>query len=608
MKKTPRPLQQDVIDETIDLLKQSPDPIIIDASVGAGKSLLQAELAAHVSTKGGRVLCLARQGELTDQNSTEALEQGLNNSVYSASLNIKSVHYPVIYGTEGSVYRGMHTDFAKIKIDLLLIDEAHMLGYDNEESMMMQIITELYHRNPKLRIVGLTGSPFRGTNSIIGPFWKRKTDTDLSTSTLVDHGYLLECHFGFPDSETDEIDFSEFELKGDHNGNDYSEEQINRIYQGNVEKTLAICADIVRKTQDSNGVLIFAGSKLHTEQVQHGLELAGVPRSQIRIVTDSTGNKERQEAKAAAQSGECKYFINIGVASTGWNVPLWDTIIYMRPVASLVFLTQSIGRGLRPFLNRTEVGPFNSVDATIEDRKAIIAASDKPHCMVFDYAGVMDRLGHLYNSPLLEQAAYEKAKREGATIQCPDCGTENSEHARRCIGPSLVSRDGRCEHFWQFQECRKCGTKNDVTAQDCRHCKAMLRDPANALLNKAYTDAELTVVHKMQLIATNNGGLLVKYIVADPHEEKGHPTEFYPIQSESGKRIFYNKFLKEHLNCPQWRSRARGMTAQALMKNGSMFDTPTHIAWRLNDKGYFVVGKKLFRSGRIEGETTEGAA
>lgn len=548
------------------------------------------------------MLCLARQGELTDQNSTEALEQGLKNSIYSASLNQKSVYYPVIYGTEGSVYRGLHSDFKDLRIDLLLIDEAHQCPYDQEQTMMMQIIAELYRRNPKLRICGLTGSPYRGSNTIIGDFWKRKTETDMGTQTLVDHGYLLECHFGFPDSETGEIDFSQFELRGDHNGNDYSEEQINRIYQGSVEKTLAICADVVKKTRDSNGVLIFAGSKLHTEQVEHGLHLAGVPPEQIRIVTDSTGNKDRQEARNAANSGECKYFINIGVASTGWNVPRWDSVVYLRPVGSLVFLTQSIGRGLRPFLTPEEAAAFNAPDIDAEERKAIIAASRKPYCMVYDYAGVMDRLGHLYNNPMLEQAALERSKREGATIQCPACGTENSEHARRCIGISLTSADGRCEHFWQSQQCRKCGTENDVTAQECRSCRAMLRDPANALLNKAYTDAELTAVRKMEVVATRNGGLLVKYIVDEPHEEKGHPTEFFPISSEAGKRIFYNKFLKVHLRDPQWRSRARGMTASALCKNQAMFDVPTHVAWRLNDKGYFVVGKKLFRSGRMEEE------
>ena len=234
----------------------------------------------------------------------------------------------------------------------------------------MKIINTLLERNPKMRICGLTGSPYRGQYSIIGQFWKKKTDADLSTPTLVEEGYLTECHFGFPDTEDKEIDFSQFDVKQNHDGNDYKEEDINRIYQGEVKKTFAICADVVKKTKDATGTLIFAGSKLHTEQVKHGLELAGVNPEHIRIVTDSTPDKERQEARKAAISGECKYFINIGVASTGWNVPRWSHIVYMRPVGSLVFLTQSIGRGLRPFLTQQESADFNSERATKEQRKS----------------------------------------------------------------------------------------------------------------------------------------------------------------------------------------------------------------------------------------------
>jgi len=514
--KQPRPLQQAAVDEIIQHMRSKStgtQPIVLEASVGAGKSLMIAMLAAHVAKNGGKVLMLARQAELVDQNSAEALELNVKNSIFCASVRLKSTFYPVIYGSEGSIYRALDNELADIKIDLLLIDEAHMLAYDKEEAMMMVIISALMCRNPKMRICGMTGSPYRGTESIIGKFWKKKTETNMSTQTLVDAGYLVDTHFGYPDNHDDEIDFSSFEVRGDHNGSDYQEEDINRIYQGEVQKTFAICADIVKKTEDSNGVLIFCGSKLHTEQVKHGLELDGVAPDSIRIVTDQTSNKDRLEARKDAISGECKYFINIGVAAVGWNIPRWSDIVYMRPIGSLVFLTQSIGRGLRPFLTPEEANEFNNPDATIEERKAIISGSAKPYCMVHDYASVMDRLGHLYNSPMLEAAALEKSKREGKLIECPACGTQNSEHARRCIGSDMSQFDGRCGHFWSSQECRKCGTLNDVTSQECRNinCRAMLRDPANALIGKAYTDSELTEVLKMDIIATNNGGVLIKY-------------------------------------------------------------------------------------------------
>ncbi len=608
--KTPRPLQQAAVDEIVQHMRSKStgtDPIVLEASVGAGKSLMLAMLAGHVTKNNGRVMMLARQAELIEQNSAEAIEIGVNNSIFCASLNnLKSTFYPAVYGTEGSIYRALDKEFDGIKIDLLLIDECHQVPFDNPDTMMMKIIYELQRRNPKIRICGMTGSPYRGMNSIIGQFWKKSTVTDMSTTTQVDNGYLLESHFSFPDSETEEIDFSQFEVRGEHSGNDYKEEDINRIYQGEVHKTFGICSDIVRRTENSNGVLIFAGSKLHTEQIKHGLEIAGVPADAIRIVTDDTGTKDRLEARRAAMSQKCKYFINIAVASTGWSVPPWSDIVYMRPVGSLVFLTQSIGRGLRPFLDGDEATEFNSPDTTPEQRKAILAGSRKPFCSVHDYAGVFDRLGHLYNSPMLEQAALEKSKREGKLIDCPACMTQNSEHARRCVGHDMASPDGRCEHFWSSQGCRKCGALNDVTAQECRSCKAMLRDPANALMNKAYSDSELTAVSKMTVTATKNDGVLVKYIVDRPHEELGHPTEFYSLKSDAGKRIWFNRFLKIHIRDPGWRNRAYGMHAEACMKNQAIFDVPTHIAYRINDKKKFIIGNKKFRSGRIE--DAEGAA
>ncbi len=599
---TLRDYQQEAHDSSINhmKLKVAPDrPAIVKATVAAGKSMLIAAAAMHVSDRGGRVLCLSRQGELTEQNSDAATAYGCRNSIYSASLNLKSTFYPVVMATEGTAARALNEPGFTQRFDLILIDEMQMVNYDDESSQFMKIIRHCQRINPKVRILGYSGSPYRGTDSAIGAFWK-DTVCDISTELLTDKGFLTPLHFGCPDSPDEEIDFSNIQLKEDHNGNDYSEEDIDKILQGEVDKTFAICADVVAKTSSSTGTLIFTASKLHTKQVKYGLEMAGVSADKIRIVTDDTPKKERQEARRAAISGECLYFINVGVCATGWDVPRWQHLVFMRPVASLVFLIQTIGRVLRVFLDDEAREIFNDRNTTIEQRMEIIKAGDKPYSVVHDYAGVMDRLGHLYNNPMLEQAALEKSKKEGKTIECPKCATENSEHARRCIGQDFAEPDGRCGHFWSSQSCRKCGTLNDQTAQECRSCKAMLRDPANALMHKAYTDAELVPVKKMEVVATRNGGVLIKYLLDEPHEELGHPEQFFNLSTEGGKRGFYNEFLKLHIRDSQWRYRVRGMTNEAVMKNQAMFDVPTHIAYRINDKKKFRIGRKLFLSGRLE--------
>lgn len=115
--------QTDIHFDTIEHCKKSNAPAFVEASVGAGKSLQIAFFADHVSRLGGRVLSLARQGELTEQNSQETWMIGCKNSIYSNSLQQKSLHYPVVFGTEGTVARALRTDFNGWIPDCILIDE-----------------------------------------------------------------------------------------------------------------------------------------------------------------------------------------------------------------------------------------------------------------------------------------------------------------------------------------------------------------------------------------------------------------------------------------------------------------------------------------------------
>src|SRR5690606_8865077 len=109
-------------------------------------------------------------GELVEQNADELWNVRARNSIFSASVGIKSTRYPVIVGSERTVALALDNELADFAPLILGIDECHQVGFDNPDSDYMKIITELYKRNPKLRIIGYTGSPWRGTDPIKGPF------------------------------------------------------------------------------------------------------------------------------------------------------------------------------------------------------------------------------------------------------------------------------------------------------------------------------------------------------------------------------------------------------------------------------------------------------
>jgi superfamily II DNA or RNA helicase len=592
MKITLRSYQQVVFDKVIAHFKSKngAEPAIVDMSVGSGKTALAAFLAKNSADKGGRVMLIARQGELVQQDGEFAENMGMAVSYYSSSLGAKSVRNSTIMGTEGTIVRALDSAFKEWSPDLILWDEAHQGDYEREESMFMRIMSHFQTINPKARILGLTGSPFRGTDSMIGDFWRSCLAT-VSTDYLINDGWLVQPHFGWPEHISDSFDFSQLEQES--GGFEFTDEQMDKLRDGDPTKTERIMAEVVHRTADDLGVLIFAQTK------KHCLEVAGaLPPGSWAIITDETPDKERASSLAKAKTGEIKYMINVAVLTTGVDCPFWQSIVYLRPVGSLVLLIQSIGRILRLLIDAgIDMGALDR-----EGRLAEIAASRKPFARVYDYAGVMDRLGHLYEDPLLAQAQLEKSKREGSVIYCPCCNVENSDKARRCIG---VDHKGvRCDHFWLSQDCRKCGAKNDVTARDCRVCGEQLIDPNAKLLHKAYTDSELSPVAKMEMEPTKNGGMLVRYILDTEKPDHGWPVEFFnPAGSPTAKRVWYNNFVKSHVRASKCQSQIYGMrTVAAILKMKAMFNIPTHIAYRINDKGKFVIGRRRFNDGITSNE------
>jgi hypothetical protein len=207
---------------------------------------------------------------------------------------------------------------------------------------------------------------------------------------------------------------------------------------------------------------------------------------------------------------------------------------------------------------------------------------------------------------MLEEAQLQKAKMDHDMIQCPKCETENSKFARRCMGKDLEQPDLRCDFFWQSQKCKQCDWENDISAVECRNpgCRHELRDPNAQLLHKAYSDDEMVPVVSMKITSTKNRAVMVQYILHQK-PESGWPTEFYAVENDKMVRVWRARFVSAHVRDPAWRSRVMSMrSSETIVKNQAVFDAPTHIAFRVNEKGHHVVGRKRFISGRMEDQSS----
>jgi len=468
----PRDYQEAAYTSCANTIRKYEGPFFVEASVGAGKSLMMAMICARAQQANMPVLMLARRGELVEQNSETLWDCGIKNSIFSASVGPKSTHYPIRVGSEGTVARALHNELANFVPSILLIDECHELAYDNSESQYMQIVSTFMHRNPKLRIIGMTGSPYRGSDDILGEFWAMCVYR-VRTPELVERGFLVPTFFGYELQSAAGYDLHEFVTPETDSHSDYTQKELLAMQRKITKEesvTQAIMAEVVAITANRNAVMITGAGQKHLEQIA-----ACLPPDSYIIITDKTGSKERRDGLKAVDRGEKKYILQIGCLTTGYDEPLIDTSVIMRKIGSLTLLVQLLGRGMR----------------LLKQKHKDKGITKKDH-LVLDYSDTMAEMTDKYNDPILEKSQRQKSQREGSLITCPACNTLNSDRARRCINrPALTdgmpspmvgtiknySIDGRCEWFWQSRECPSCKTPNDTTAKQCRKCEGILIDP-----------------------------------------------------------------------------------------------------------------------------------
>ena len=580
--KQPRPYQQEAITSTIEEIKKyakhgKSAHLIIDAGPGAGKTLLMAFLAKHVFERGGRVVQLARQPILAKQNYDEMYECGIPAALYAAKFNRRQVAQ-VTVATEGTIANSLH-DMNK-PVDLLLLDECHMLNPEDEDTQMNAIIRHLddvtTKAGRKMHVVGLTGSPFRGVTPLTSfDFW-HDTVFNIGTDKLTELGYLSVPVFGFADADDDALDFSSVNTR--IGSWEFSEKELDEIAMSDAgkKKLVRILMQVIEKTKDRNQRIVFASTKRHAREIRRILIALGVDKSKIGLVTDDSSEAEKDRVIMLSKQGKLDWLINVSVLTTGFNSPLIDVVVYLRPIGSLVLLIQSMGRGARLLEEWMKEAGFH-----------------KENYLVLDYAGVFDRLGHLLDDPTTGEALAQRDKSRGEDKPCPRCNEMNSKAARRCRGKDESEPDKRCSFFWTSQTCPDCQTENDIAATECRNpsCRRELRDSNKALLHHPYSDEEMVGVKKMDVLNTKGGALMVRFTLEGDERQ---PYLIFPMGGDLSRRILKKEFVDVYVQ-PGWRGRVASMkTAEQIVKMAGAFMTPKAIAYRINGNNKYVVGRRKF--------------
>lgn len=568
---TLRPYQQEAVDATVTYFRRSAEPAVIVLPTGAGKSLVIAELARVAR---GRVLVLAHVKELVAQNHAKYQAYGLQADIFAAGLQRKESQAKVVFGSVQSVARNL-AQFDD-RFSLLIVDECHRIS-DADDSQYQQIINQLRQRNPQLRLLGLTATPYRLGKGWIYQFHYhgmvrgseqalfRDCIYELPLRYMIKHGFLV------PPERLDmpvvQYDFSR--LQAQENGL-FSEADLNRELKQQQRITPHIIQQIVEFARDRQGVMIFAAT------VEHAREILGLLPGSKALISAGTPAAERDALITAFKARELHYMVNVAVLTTGFDAPHVDLIAILRPTESVSLYQQIVGRGLR-------------------------LSPGKSDCLILDYAGNPHDL-------FTPEVGAPKGKSDNKPVQvfCPGCGFANTfwgkttadgtliEHfGRRCQGVLEDDEGGReqCDYRFRFKNCPQCNAENDIAARRCRECDTILVDPDDML--KAALKLKDALVLRCAAMLLEAGSdehgewLKARYFDEDATEV----SERFRLKSPAQRTAFEQLFLRPHQRAPGiplgWKTAQDIVTLQPLLRH------PDFVVAR-KQRHFWQVREKVF--------------
>ncbi|TCN85021.1 DEAD/DEAH box helicase [Shewanella fodinae] len=572
-----RDYQQQAVDAAIHYFRHQPGSAVIVLPTGAGKSIVIAELARIAR---GRVLILTHVKELVAQNADKASLLTDDISIYSAGLKQKISSGKTVVAGIQSAARNPQA-FMK-PFSLVIIDECHRVS-DEEFSQYQQLLKWLQQHNPKVHLLGLTATPYR-----LGSGWIYKRHYHGRVGN-VDTGLFDDCIFELPlrllikqgyltpprllDGLSAQYNFSQ--LRPDEQGN-YQDSEVDALLQHCGRATTAIVKQLMQLAVSRRGVIIFAATVRHAEEI-----MSHLPKAEAALITAKTATTERDQIIVRFKQQQLKFLVNVAVLTTGFDAPHVDLIAIMRPTASVALFQQMVGRGLR-------------------------LSDGKQDCLIIDYAAN----GFDLFSP---QIALPRPAPDTEPVQviCPECGFANIfwgktnedgeilEHfGRRCQGLIAAKpHPQQCRYRFRARFCPDCGAENDIAARECSECHSQLVDPDKRLKEVlAQRHHHLFRVQQMQLRAQDDK-LLVEYSDIDAN----HFSEQFRVTTLAQRHALFARFIYPHdrrpgLPLPSFSH------AEELLALASRFRVPALLLLKKQGKHWVLLEKFFDYQGRYQTE------
>ncbi len=388
----PRPYQKEALDALHEHIctKESNPCVVIPTGGGKSAIIAWAIQKWRKSYPAFRCIVLAHRKELIKQNAEElnAIYPSSQPGIYAAGLSKRDVDSQILFASIDSVFRRAG-EFPSW--DVIMVDEAHRIPFKGE-GKYRRFITENKVKNPKLRVIGFTATPFRlaGGDICHKDHILNEVCYEAGVQDLINDGFLCKLRSKVGETQPNLKMLTK-------SGGDYVIKQLSKRTSNVVDKAIAEALQIIVR-ENRKSVIFFCVDVDHCTKVSEALAKMNF---RAPIVTAKTPAEERDKISRQFKEGRIPGVCNVNVFTEGFNAKRVDCIVLLRPTLSPGLYSQIVGRGLR-------------------------SSVEKLDCLVLDFAGCISEHGPidcLGGLPTV-MATCNKCRENFSRVVgiCPACG------------------------------------------------------------------------------------------------------------------------------------------------------------------------------------------
>lgn len=325
---TLRPYQSSAVDTVRLRYAAGVKKILLWLPTGGGKTVIFCRILDGVTKKNRTAIMVVRGAALVDQASQRLFREGIDHGCLQANHWNRKPKAPIQVCSIDTLYRRKIAPPA----DLIVIDEAHLATSESFRWLFAQYPDAFY--------LPVTATPYVKTglrhvaDEIVHP---------ISFRDLIKGGWLAKPRYFAPTT----VDLTG--VRTDKKTGDYATQDLAIA----MDKA-AIYGDVItnyREKLDGLPAVLFAIDVEHSLMIRDRFREAGIAAEHIEANTPAG---ERKRILDDLNAGTCKVVTNVGVLTTGVDIPNLRGVILCRPTKSKNLYIQMIGRGTRIAESKTE--------------------------------------------------------------------------------------------------------------------------------------------------------------------------------------------------------------------------------------------------------------